>query len=152
MFQIRRDKPLYLRSVGSNQPQKVIPSSGRFNPISDNDLELLMESDIIKTVKNIGYLLNDICLALRQKLAQTGMPFFNIQCCLEAVMRQEEAKNLQDGSEANAPLEPNAIDVKQIVEMQPYTEPTNKKVNIANKFSLEKNNENTFSPSLKIKG
>ena len=66
-------------------------------------------------------------------------------------MRQE-AKNLQDGSEANAPLEPNPMEVKQNVEMQPYTELTNKKVNIANKFSLEKNNENAVSPALKIKG
>ena len=118
--EVRRERPPCLRTAVSkdnNKPQKVSASSGRFKPISDSDLECLMNSDIIMGVKDMGFSQDKIRTALRQKLQQTGMPFFNLNSCTETVLKimedetqrelpgsnsvniqveQEEARNFQD--------------------------------------------------------
>ena len=100
---IRREKPLYTRKVLSKDGKKIetvnisSSSSGRFNPISDIDLQKLMELDIIKDVINKGYALDKIRKALKQKLEQTGMPFFDVYSCIDSVLKisneEEEANN-----------------------------------------------------------
>nr|AHC55308.1 inhibitor of apoptosis protein [Palaemon carinicauda] len=100
---VRRENPPYLRSaaVKGSKPQKVTVSSGKFKPISESDLDPLMESDIIKAVKDMGFGLDKIRVALRSKLEQTGMPFLGLEPCIEAVlqvMEDETRQQLQGAS------------------------------------------------------
>ena len=82
-------------AVKGSKPQKVAASSGKFKPISETDLDLLMESDITSAVKDMGFSLDKIRLALRHKLEQTGMPFFSLEPCIEAVFQVTEEENRQ---------------------------------------------------------
>lgn len=101
---VRREKPPYLRSVAvkGSRPQKVAASSGRFKPLSETDLDPLMESDIIKAVKDMGFSLDKIRLALRRKLEQTGMPFLSLEPCIEAVLQIMEDETRQQLQGANS--------------------------------------------------
>ena len=101
---VRRERPLYQRSAASkdNKPRKVSASSGRFKSISDVDLEPLMDSDIIQAVTVMGLPQPNIRRALRQKLEQTGMPFFCLESCIEAVlqiMEEETGRTMHESNE-----------------------------------------------------
>ena len=55
-------------------------STGKFNDISDEDLNTLMKLlDIVKYVEknNNGYSRRDICDNLRRRLITYGLPYFN---------------------------------------------------------------------------
>lgn len=80
------------------QVQHDRPSYGymsRAPYISDNELNILMESDIIKHVVQIGFPLDKVQNALRQKIEKSGEPFYGIESCIESVLQymEEEARN-----------------------------------------------------------
>ena len=105
---VRREKPTYLRSIAikGREPQIVRASSGKFKSISDADLDVLMESDIIKAVSDMGFEKCNIRPALRRRLERTGMPFLGgkLDDCVIAVleiMEEETKKELQRNAANN---------------------------------------------------
>ena len=67
----------------------------RFNSPTCDDLEkLLITSDILKYVQNMGYPKYAVEVALKQKLEKTGLPFFSVEECVKSVKeKQKEIEN-----------------------------------------------------------
>ncbi|KAG0722737.1 E3 ubiquitin-protein ligase XIAP [Chionoecetes opilio] len=84
---VRREKPPYLRS----QPIIKASSSARAETtITEQELDPLMELDIIKATLAMGFPADKVRVALRKKLEQTGLPFFRLETCIEAVLQYME--------------------------------------------------------------
>ena len=100
--EVRRKRPIYFRSAAfedNESPQRVTaPSSGCFNPVNDSDLEILMESDVIKQVISTGFNPDIVRAALRRKLRRTGLPFFRFEECVDTwgVLEQQREKEEED--------------------------------------------------------
>lgn len=58
--------------------------------ITDTQLNILMELDIMKAVLEMGFSLRAVKKALRQKIEETGVPFFNLETCTEKVLACNE--------------------------------------------------------------
>ena len=89
--------PEFIDMVGTSGG---VPSSGQFKPINENDLDELMKSDVTHSAAIMGFPPPNIRTALRQKLQKTGMPFFSIEQCMEAVlsiMEEETSRALNSG-------------------------------------------------------
>ena len=77
----------------------VAPSSGRFKPLSECDLDELMKSDIVSAVINHGLPSILVRNVLRQKIKSTGIPFFSTVSCVAKVfenMEEEEEEEFDD--------------------------------------------------------
>ena len=75
----------FISRIKREKPLKKLKSSGHFKPISDNDLEILMNSSIITTAIDMGFDRNIVVLALKQRLNLKGMPFFKLESCISDV-------------------------------------------------------------------
>lgn len=67
-----------------------------------------MELDIIKATLAMGFPADKVRPALRRKLEQTGLPFFNLEACIEAVlqyMEEETRLTLRESSARSLELE-----------------------------------------------
>ncbi len=96
--------------------QQKNKSSGCFNSISENDLDVLMESDIVKEVEAMGFPTMKIRTIFKQKLEQTGIPFFNLDSCIELVlkdMKEETTENVTENVDIaeNVNIAENVSDV-----------------------------------------
>lgn len=101
---MRREKPPYLRS----QPAPKASSSLTRQTITERELDPLMELDIIKATLAMGFPADKVRPALRRKLEQTGLPFFNLEACIEAVlqyMEEETRLTLRESSARSLELE-----------------------------------------------
>lgn len=111
---VRRENPPYLRSTTASKeskPRKVLASSGQFKPLNDNDLEPLMKLDIMQAISGMGFPIETIRKALRRKLEQTGLPFFSLEPCIEAVlqiMEEETRQAIQQSSDTDVEDEARA--------------------------------------------
>ncbi|MPC62588.1 Baculoviral IAP repeat-containing protein 2 [Portunus trituberculatus] len=81
---VRREKPPYLRSQ---------PPPSNSGPPSERELDSLMELDIIDAMLGMGFPTNKVRPALRRKLEITGLPFFNLEACIEAVLQYMEEES-----------------------------------------------------------
>ncbi|CAL4065035.1 unnamed protein product, partial [Meganyctiphanes norvegica] len=114
---VRREKPPYKRSqnneeslngnkVTTNQPST---SSTPARPsITDAELDRLMELDIPRAVLGMGFPQRTVRATLKQKLEQTGLPFFSLEPCIEAVLQFMEDETRQTLNEAVPELEDEA--------------------------------------------
>nr|WAS29203.1 inhibitor of apoptosis protein 1 [Eriocheir hepuensis] len=102
---VRREKPPYLRS----QTAPKTSSSSLARPrITESEIDPLMELDIIKATLEMGFPADKVRPALRRKLEQTGLPFFNLEACIEAVlqyMEEETRLTLRESSARSLELE-----------------------------------------------
>lgn len=89
-------KPPIMRSIAQeideNQSKEVSkPSSEQFEwRLRECDLNVLMESDIIKKVIDMKFSPDDVKFVLRQKVERTGMPFFSLDSCVDSLMQRME--------------------------------------------------------------
>ena len=90
----------FIDEVKDGESQKLDDSNGKFKPLLDTDLDILMESDVIKATMDVGFDWDKTRLALRQRLEQTGVPFFNLDQCVEAVIGIDTRQLLQKTSSA----------------------------------------------------
>ena len=72
--------------------QQLLPSSGNFQSISDEDLTILMDCDIIWCVLEQGFNHDTVRETLCQKLEQTGLPYFSVDECINDVSNNIENK------------------------------------------------------------
>lgn len=82
--------------VGSSSPPAIAPfvsqtytsdvSSNYRVRITESQLDLLTELDIVKSVLGMGFSPRAVRKALRQKIEETGVPFFNLETCIEKVL------------------------------------------------------------------
>lgn len=98
---MRRERPPYIRTQpsaakpgASNAPSASSSSSVR-SIVSDRELDVLMDLDIIKSVLLMGFPKEKVRFALRRKLEQTGLPFFSLEACIEAVLQYMEEESRQ---------------------------------------------------------
>ncbi|KAK3866346.1 hypothetical protein Pcinc_028114 [Petrolisthes cinctipes] len=98
--QVRRERPPYIRTQpsaakpGASNAASTPVSSVR-STVSDRELETLMELDIIKSVMVMGFPKEKVSVALRRKLEQTGLPFFSLEACIEAILQYMEEESRQ---------------------------------------------------------
>ncbi|KAF2363280.1 BIR repeat [Trinorchestia longiramus] len=64
--------------------------------VTDSQLSVLMELDIQKAVLEMGFKLPAVRKALRQKIEETGVPFFNLETCIERVLACSEENGSAD--------------------------------------------------------
>ena len=72
--------------------------------ITEEELYTLMQLDVIGAILAMGFPKDKVRATLCRKLEQTGMPFFNLETCIEAVLRymEEETRlGLQESSTKN---------------------------------------------------
>lgn len=58
--------------------------------VTEAQLDALMELDIMKAVTEMGFPIRSIKKALREKIEETGVPFFNLETCTEKVLMCNE--------------------------------------------------------------
>ena len=73
------------------------PSSGVFKRISDENLNTLLESDIIRHVLTCGRDRELVKLGLKQKLERTGRPFLSIAFCIKEIDKLSSLKRNEKG-------------------------------------------------------
>lgn len=121
---VRREKPPYLRS----QPaKKASPAAKALTRITEQELDPLMELDIIKATLGMGFPTDKVRAALRRKLEQTGLPFFRLETCIEAVlqyMEEETRLALQQSSTRNVEAEAAAQQGAKMEALQSMTPTT----------------------------
>ena len=98
-----------LATPNGNKPQKVSASSGHFKPPPDEDVEKLMEMDIPKAVKDMDFPQDIIRQVLKEKLEQTGLPFFKTQQYINAVLHKMEACDELEGASSSTHTESSGI-------------------------------------------
>lgn len=97
---MRRERPPYIRTQpsaakpGASNAPSTSSSSVR-SIVSDRELDVLMDLDIIKSVLLMGFPKEKVRFALRRKLEQTGLPFFSLEACIEAVLQYMEEESRQ---------------------------------------------------------
>ena len=75
------------------RPQPGLTSGlDQLDTITEKELDSMMELDIIKATLAMGFPADDVRLALRRKLEQTGQPFFKKEDCIENVLQFMEEK------------------------------------------------------------
>lgn len=79
---VRLEKPPYLRSQSTSSAS-----------ITEQEFDILMELDNIKATLAMGFPNDKVRAALRKKLEQTGVPFFRLETCIEAVLQYMEEEN-----------------------------------------------------------
>ena len=98
----------FIEKVSNAKPQKLVPSSGKFKRLSDDDLEILTkELDVTRYVKDMDFSYDKIREALKNKLERTGIPFFTLDSCIEAILNlireeQPSAEITTPSSEKNS--------------------------------------------------
>ena len=97
-----REKPPLVRSIAvKNSKARIVgkrSSKKNFRPISDKDLDVLMKYNIIETAKeSIDDPQSTIYIkqALREKLNRTGIPFLNLNKCLDATFHYKSQWELE---------------------------------------------------------
>ena len=96
----------FIQKVSNAKPQKLVPSSGKFKRLSENDLEILMkELDVIKYVKDMNFSHDKIREALKNKLERTGIPFFTLDSCIEAIQIRSSEEITTPSSEKDSCIE-----------------------------------------------
>uniref|UniRef100_A0A2P2HXT5 E3 ubiquitin-protein ligase XIAP-like n=1 Tax=Hirondellea gigas TaxID=1518452 RepID=A0A2P2HXT5_9CRUS len=109
---IRREAPPYFRmSPKKNESSDSSGSSASSSPyvsntytsdvlsnyrvcVTEQQLDVLMQLDIQKAVLELGFSISNVRKALRKKIEETGVPFFNLETCIEKVLNcAEESQN-----------------------------------------------------------
>lgn len=130
---VRREKPPYIRTSPAAKPNtsKAAPaastssSSAAARTVNDQDLDRLMDLDIIRGVLGMGFPTHIVRAALRDHVQETGMPYFNMEPCIEAVlqkMEEETRRTLQ--SNDNIRNEAVESQVAKIQALHPSSEST----------------------------
>ena len=140
------------------KPPKAKPSSGRFNTISENDLNRLLDSDIAVGVKSMGFSCDKIREALGQRLAQTGMLFSNGVEWIEAILKSahltQEIANSEDVTPTSRYVtsdESNKYSVSPLQCIAKITKSTSDdKENVTMTESLKKKQEDSKETSCKV--
>lgn len=125
-LQVRREKPPYLRTQIHAKTVKANSPSTSATParaaVSENELDHLMELDIIRAVVAMGFPQDKVRAALCRKLVQTGLPFFSLEPCIEAVlqyMEEETRLTLQEASAQDIECEAAAQQAAKMQALQP---------------------------------
>lgn len=121
---VRRERPPYIRTptskpASSNASSKSVPVK---NVITETELNPLMELDIIRAVLAMGFPQDKVRAALRRKLEQTGLPFFGLEPCIEAVlqyMEEETKRTLQQASSQEIGSEATAQQAAKMQSLEP---------------------------------
>lgn len=98
---VRREKPPYIRTAPTTKPSTSkasspsSKSSAGARTLSDQDLDPLMDLDIIRGVLGMGFPTHTVREALKEQVEQTGMPFFSMEPCIEAVLQKMEEERRQ---------------------------------------------------------
>ncbi|XP_042203698.1 death-associated inhibitor of apoptosis 2-like isoform X2 [Homarus americanus] len=125
---VRRENPPYIRSQPSGKATTSTSASAAApvkQTISESELDPLMELDIIRAVLNMGFPQDKVRAALHRKLEQTGLPFFSLEPCIEAVlqyMEEETRQTLQKASNRGIENEATAQQVAKIQAVQPRSQ------------------------------
>nr|BDW09890.1 MAG: baculoviral IAP repeat-containing protein [Marsupenaeus japonicus pemonivirus] len=93
---VRREKTPYNHTATT-----ITNQAGRV--ISDQDLDMMMESDIVKAVIKIGYPMSIARATLRNHIQNTGWPYLNIDLYIEDIermIRETRAQSRQTSVEA----------------------------------------------------
>ncbi|KAA0184250.1 hypothetical protein HAZT_HAZT011953 [Hyalella azteca] len=64
--------------------------------ITDEQLDVLMDLDVQRAVLEMGFARPAVKRALRYKIEETGVPFFNLETCIERVLACSEESNAND--------------------------------------------------------
>nr|XP_045612278.1 death-associated inhibitor of apoptosis 1-like [Procambarus clarkii]XP_045612279.1 death-associated inhibitor of apoptosis 1-like [Procambarus clarkii]XP_045612280.1 death-associated inhibitor of apoptosis 1-like [Procambarus clarkii]XP_045612281.1 death-associated inhibitor of apoptosis 1-like [Procambarus clarkii]XP_045612282.1 death-associated inhibitor of apoptosis 1-like [Procambarus clarkii]XP_045612283.1 death-associated inhibitor of apoptosis 1-like [Procambarus clarkii]XP_04561228 len=118
---VRREKPPYIRSQPTDKTSKSNTASTSpltTTLISENELNPLMELDIIRAVISMGFPQDKVRAALRRKLEQTGLPFFGLEPCIEAVLQYMEEETRQALNQASSQEIENEATAQQAAKMQ----------------------------------
>ncbi|XP_042857633.1 death-associated inhibitor of apoptosis 2-like [Penaeus japonicus] len=94
---VRREKPPYIRKAPAVKPSSsTAPTTSSANAssgsrtVSDKDLDPLMDLDIIRGVLGMGFPPHIVRAALKDHVQKTGMPYFSMEPCIEAVLQKME--------------------------------------------------------------
>nr|BDT62385.1 MAG: baculoviral IAP repeat-containing protein [Melicertus latisulcatus majanivirus] len=111
---VRCEKSLHIRKAPAvKQTSNTAPATSSTNassvsrPVDDKELDSLMNLDIIKAVLRMGYPSHIVKIALKDHIQKTGMPFFGMESCIDAVIRKfedETRQTLNDISSENEVL------------------------------------------------
>lgn len=137
---VQRERPQYLRSQPYAKTVRANTPSSSATPartiVSENELDHLMELDIIRAVVAMGFPQDKVRAALRRKLEQTGLPFFSLEPCIEAVlqyMEEETRLTLQEASSQEIESEATSLQAAKMQALQPenqrQTSPTTSQSN-----------------------
>lgn len=114
---VRRENPPYKRSQNNEESFKKgannQPTSGGPRRITDAELDRLMELDIPRAVLGMGFPQRTVRATLKQKLEQTGLPFFSLEPCIEAVLQFMEDETRHTLNERVSELEDEATQQQQ---------------------------------------
>ena len=95
---VRREKPPYIRSQPKPSTSQSAGGSATALPkkhtVTEKDLDPLMDLDIIKGVMGMGFPPRAVSAALKNHIEETGMPYFSMEACIEAVLQimEEETR------------------------------------------------------------
>ncbi|XP_042858053.1 death-associated inhibitor of apoptosis 2-like, partial [Penaeus japonicus] len=122
---VQREKPPYFRKAPAVMPSSnTAPTTSSASvslgshTVSDKDLDQLMELDIIRGVLGMGFPPHIIRAALKDHVQKTGMPYFNMEPCIEAIlqkMEEESRRTLQsDDTIENEATESQVDEIQSI--------------------------------------
>ncbi|KAK7070951.1 hypothetical protein SK128_024227 [Halocaridina rubra] len=144
---VRRENPPYLRTAAKDgKLKKAAASSGHFKQIKESDLDMLMKLDIIQAVSAMGFPVQTIRKALRQKLEQTGLPFFSLEPCIESILQLMEEETRQAIQENNSEVESEARE-RQNDKILAMSSQASNDISSTNVVAGPSHNENSSSPS-----
>jgi hypothetical protein len=144
----------FIDTIQRKEPQKLNASSGQFKSISDNDLEVLMESDVIKGVNDMEFSLDKIRLALKEKLEKTGIPFFNFETCIEMVLKimETDTQEISMGTDEISVASSETLENMDVQEELETNNPNTKETLVPSEAvrNLQESNENITDEFLKM--
>lgn len=128
---VRRENPPYIRTAPATKPSTSktscpSPISSSRHTVTDEDLDRLMDLDIIRGVLGMGFPTHIVRAALRDHVQETGMPYFSMEPCIEAVLKkmEEETRQTLHSNNDNIQNEATESQVAKIQSINPRREST----------------------------